>query len=681
VLDPQEYDDETVDECIERLGFMPGREIVETLAAYHQCPVAELEMLQPDPAAVALLSREIADRCEAVPIGWVGSGVRVVMSDPSDVLAEDTIRAALSRSISVGVARQSHVTRLIDQLYGPSAEAMEELDQLPAPYMDNIEATEPAWMSAQELEMEAERLPTIRIVNQILGVAVYRGASDVHIEPQETSIAVRIRVDGVLLHFLTLPKGVQSSVVSRIKLMGNMDISDSRRPQDGRCRVSFNRRSVDMRISSLPTTYGENIVIRILDQSGPPMTIESLDLAPEHHEQIVRMLARPQGILLVTGPTGSGKSTSLYAALVHLRQTGTNIVTVEDPVERQIVGVSQVAINERAGVTFASALRSILRQDPNIIMVGEIRDAETAQIALQAGLTGHLVLSTLHTNDTTSTVTRLLDMGIPGHLLSPGLLGVVSQRLVRRLCADCHGQETGDPRHPKGCRECGYTGYRGRVGIFEVMEMNPALAALISRGATAEELRAVACAMGMRLLADDALVKVNAGVTTMEEASTVVDMSAGASMALLRNIPGVTLGGQTAPGAWGQAQPGWAAQSGQFAGAQPIYGGAAPGAMGMGSGPTAAPQKGNQAPFVQQAPGHHSGPKADAQSSEPCILVVEDSQSIRRLLVDTLEKNFFKVVEAEDGLDGMKQALATHPDLCGCYYAQYGWLRTLQTPS
>jgi len=381
------------------------------------------------------------------------------------------------------------------------------------------------------------------LVSDIIKKAMAKQASDIHIEPQATMTVVRIRVDGVLRELETVARNIQNSLVSRIKILSDMDIGERRAPQDGRFMVAVGQRRVDMRVSTLPTQYGEKVVMRLLEASAPILSFADLGFPPDVADRMRHLIAQPQGMLLVTGPTGSGKSTTLYSALNLLRKPAVNIVTVEDPVEYALPGINQVHVNTRAGLTFASCLRSILRQDPNVIMVGEIRDLETAEIAMKAAQTGHMVLSTLHTNDSISAVARLLDLGIPEYLIASSVTGILAQRLLRKLCA-CHSYKQVAPDYgerlaavgwiqppdriawPEGCNACDHTGYKGRVGIYELLTVDESIRAVLRGGYKPELVRTAARAAGMRRMQDDALEKIQAGVTTLEEVVRVVPMEA-----------------------------------------------------------------------------------------------------------------------------------------------------------
>jgi len=393
--------------------------------------------------------------------------------------------------------------------------------------------------AADHLRAVANEVPLVRLVNTIILQAVRRGASDIHVEPQEQRLRIRYRIDGALYPVMTPPRHIHPALVSRLKIMGNMNIAERRLPQDGRAELVVDNRPIDLRMATIPTVWGEKIVLRILEKHGSFIDVEKLGLLPEDHRRFERLIAKPYGILLLTGPTGSGKTTTQYAILNRLNRTDVNIVTIEDPVEYQLPGISQVQVNVKAGVTFASGLRSFLRQDPDILMVGEIRDEETARIAIHAALTGHLVLSTLHTNDAPGAVTRLVDMGIEPFLVSSSVIGIIAQRLVRVLCPRCKEAYTPTREsllrlgfgttieaptlyRPVGCPSCNYIGYKGRTGIFEIMIMDDTVMERVSRHATSTDLRQTAVGGGMRTLQQSGLAKVFNGTTSLDEVIRVV---------------------------------------------------------------------------------------------------------------------------------------------------------------
>ena len=390
-----------------------------------------------------------------------------------------------------------------------------------------------------QADLRQRKTPAVRLVSEIIQIAMAKHASDIHIEPRAAETAVRIRVDGVLRDLQSIPRSLQNSLISRIKILSDMDISERRAPQDGRFMVSVGTRQIDLRVSTLPTQYGEKVVIRLLETSAPLSSFTELGLPLDISETLTELLAQPQGMILVTGPTGSGKSTTLYSCLHKLRRPSVNIVTVEDPVEYVLPGINQAHVNTKAGMTFPGVLRSILRQDPNVIMVGEIRDQETAEIAMKAAQTGHLVFSTLHTNDAVSAIIRLIDLGIAGFMISSSLTGIMAQRLLRKLCP-CHVVQPASPEFqarllqsgminppvtmavPIGCEKCDQTGYQGRVGIYELLRFDDSVRAVIRTSGNIEMIRETARANGMRSMQDDAMEKLRAGLTTLEEILRVI---------------------------------------------------------------------------------------------------------------------------------------------------------------
>ena len=480
-----------------------------------------------------LLPSTLASQLQAVPIAKENGILTVAMVDPLDVVAIDDIRRHTGMDVKVAVITTRDFQYALNQY--PVLDVAEELVRdLPRPQVLDEE------ISLERLRRMADEQPVVRLVNRLTEEAVRKRASDIHIEPQERHIRLRYRVDGVLLTRGTLPEYVQAQVVSRIKIMANMDIAERRLPQDGSFQTRVDGRAIDVRVSTIPSFYGEKAVLRLLDKSAPIYDLDKLGLSAQNYEVLRRIIQRPQGIFLLTGPTGSGKTTTLYAILNQLNNEKVNVLTVEDPVEYQIAGITQMQVNVRAGVTFASSLRHFLRQDPDIIMVGEVRDQETARIAIQAALTGHLVLSTLHTNDAPGAITRLLDMGVEPYLVASALEGVAAQRLVRVLCpkcreADAAGAEelrarfgTAAPAGTyylgRGCEFCNYTGYRGRVAIFEIAEMNDELRHLVINRVPHHTLKEAAVAAGMTTLLEDGLKKAAAGVTSLAEVWRVVQV-------------------------------------------------------------------------------------------------------------------------------------------------------------
>jgi general secretion pathway protein E len=484
-----------------------------------------------DPSLLAELPIQYARRAACLPLGDDGSGgVLVALADPGAIHVVDDLRALFGRPITPIVAPAAAILDGIHAAYDRAQSSAEAV-------MGDIEATELDEL-AHELEEPRDLLdaddeaPIIRLVNSLLFQAVKDRASDIHIEPFERDVSVRFRIDGMLYDVLKPPRRFHPTIVARVKIMAGLDIAEKRLPQDGRLRFRAAGRDIDVRVSIVPTQFGERLVLRLLDRTGALLSLEDLGLLGASLETVQRLIQRSHGILLVTGPTGSGKTTTLYAALARLNSTLRNIVTIEDPIEYQLHGVGQIQVNPKIDLTFASGLRSILRQDPDVIMVGEIRDAETAEIAIQAALTGHLVFSTLHTNDSFGALSRLIDMGIEPFLVSSSLVGVMAQRLVRRVCPSCSevapataaeerelGITAGTPvaRTGPGCGECRGTGYRGRTGIHEILVIDDEARALVMQRADAAALRRLAVGRGMTTLRDDGAAKIRAGVTTSEE--------------------------------------------------------------------------------------------------------------------------------------------------------------------
>lgn len=518
-------------EVLVRLLLVTEEQIAETLARQKGLEHVSLTTYPVDREAVSLVPERIARRRRVIPIGFQGEQLILAMADPLDVEAMDDVEVRSGHKVVPVVAAESQIRYAIEKYVG-SADALQDL-------------VEEAEIEADAVSVDAEvaagdDVPIVRLVNRLLREAITDGASDVHIEPMERSVRIRYRVDGVLHNIMDLPKSAQPGIVSRVKVMSEMDIAERRRPQDGRIALTMDGRVIDLRLASLPTHYGESIVVRILNPEISFLRMDDLGMNENHLDVIRSLLGRPFGALLVAGPTGSGKTTSMYAMLKELNDTSRKIATIEDPVEYQMHGITQVAVNAKIGLDFVAGLRTMLRCDPDTVMVGEIRDPETAAIAIRAALTGHLVLSSIHTNDAPSALTRLVDMDVAPYVTSSALLGVVAQRLARRLCPDCKQQvklsktvlkragytdyesSRVKPFAPVGCERCLGTGYKGRVGLFEIMTMDDELRRLFLEEAPAEALRTAALANGMTSLRRDALDKVKAGVTSLEEIERVV---------------------------------------------------------------------------------------------------------------------------------------------------------------
>ncbi len=515
-------------------GLVEESDLVRALAKHIGIEFVDLNAVTVDPAAAALIPETLARRYAALPIAFEGDALIVAMADPANVLAIDDIRALTGRDVLPRVATRSDVERAIGGVAGLE-DSVSDLADFAG--QDDIEAQDLA-----SVEAATEDAPVVKLVNMLISKAAADRASDIHIEPTERDLRVRYRIDGVLHEIMRTPRSIMNAVVSRLKIMADIDIAERRRPQDGRISLKVGRRSIDLRVSTLPTIYGEKVVMRILDTSQALLQLEDLGFLPDTETRYAEAFSKPYGTILVTGPTGSGKSTTLYATLNVLNKPEVNIVTVEDPVEYRLSGISQVQVNRKAGLNFASALRSFLRQDPDIMLVGEIRDKETATIAIESALTGHLVLSTLHTNDAPSAVTRLTEMGVEPFLVGSAIDAVLGQRLARRLCKQCKepyeptldalrdvgwpfedlGEDIPELYRAKGCAACSNTGYRGRLAIHELMLVTEELERMtVERGST-EDLAKVAIAQGMRPLRQDGLIKVSTGQTSIEEILRVV---------------------------------------------------------------------------------------------------------------------------------------------------------------
>src|SRR6266852_482443 len=525
-----------------KLGFLTDEDVTNFLSRQYGVPAINLSYFEIDPSVVKLIPFETAKRYQILPLSRVGASLTIAMVDPTNVFAMDDIKFMTGFNIEPGVAPESSILDGIEKAYGTSKE--EDLEQVMQSMSDMDEADVELQADQQELgladlEKAADEAPIVKLVNLVLTDAVKRGASDIHIEPYEKEFRVRFRIDGVLQSIMSPPVKLKDAITSRLKIMAKLDISEKRLPQDGRIMLKMNiggrKKQLDFRVSTLPTLWGEKIVLRLLDKENLRLDMTKLGFEPESLVKFEKAILKPYGMVLVTGPTGSGKTNTLYSSISPLNQPDTNIMTAEDPVEFQLAGINQVQMKEQIGLNFAAALRAFLRQDPNIILVGEIRDFETAEIAIKAALTGHLVLSTLHTNGAPETITRLMNMGIEPFLVATSVHLICAQRLVRRICVNCKEElevpeqalidagytpeevKTTKIYHGKGCSTCNKNGYKGRTGLYEVMEINDELRELILVGASALELKKKAIEQGMITLRRSGLIKVALGQTTMEE--------------------------------------------------------------------------------------------------------------------------------------------------------------------
>lgn len=513
-----------------RLGYVSDEAVAAALAAQARVKFVDLGQYMAQPEAVQLIPENFARQHHLVPVSYVGKVLVVAMANPLDILTIDELRRLSKGPVEVVGAAGNEILEALDRAYGIGAGAdwNEVVDQ-------SIQQVVGRRGGAPVGEIEAaQEAPVIRLIDSLLGRGIQEGATDIHIEPEERLVRSRFRIDGILRQGPDVPKELQGAVVARIKVMANLDIAENRLPQDGRISFSFGGRDIDLRVSTFPTVRGENLVLRILDRAKLVLGLEQLGFSPDQLTFFKRILQSPNGIVLVTGPTGSGKTTTLYSALSYLNAEERNIITIEDPVEYEIAGIRQSQVNVKAGLTFGAGLRHMLRQDPDVIMVGEMRDEETADIAIRAALTGHLVFSTLHTNDAAGALPRLADMGAPPFLLSSALLLVVAQRLVRNICVSCKEEAEPDPAlfkrmglqgkedqlkffRGKGCDKCGFTGYRGRIGIFELLQITPEMNPLILEKADSRSIQRAARAQGMRTLLEDGIRKALRGGTTLEE--------------------------------------------------------------------------------------------------------------------------------------------------------------------
>jgi type IV pilus assembly protein PilB len=522
-----------------KMGMVEEHDLLSFLSKQYHVPSINLDDFEIEMEIIKLLNEEVVNKHQVVPVHRAGSSLVVAMADPSNIFAIDDIKFLTGYNVEVVVGSESQISRAIEKYYGSGAETsyeevMSGFDEGEIEFGQDDES-----LNVLDLEKSAEDAPVVKLVNLMLVDAIKKGASDIHIEPYEKEFRVRYRIDGALYEVMKPPLKLKNAVLSRVKIMSSLDIAERRLPQDGRIKLKLGKgREMDFRVSVLPTLYGEKAVLRLLDKSNLQLDMTKLGFETQALADFKEGIHKPFGMVLVTGPTGSGKTTTLYSALTELNKTTENISTAEDPVEFNLMGINQVQMHDEIGLNFASALRSFLRQDPDIIMVGEIRDFETAEIAIKAALTGHLVLSTLHTNDAPSTVQRLLNMGVEPFLITAALNAVVAQRLARKICSDCRSQVEMPKqalldlqvREDKlgfecfkgtGCSACSNTGYKGRIAIYEVMTASDPLKELILNGASSAELKAEAVRLGMKTLRQAVITKLIEGTTTVDEVSRV----------------------------------------------------------------------------------------------------------------------------------------------------------------
>ena len=627
-------------------------EILSALATRFRVKIADLSQMER--AAKALVTEAQARKYHILPVRGTDSYLEIATANPFDLDCEKTLAFATGREVRLLLASPAVIAERIDELYRPE-NVMERIlegmgdSNAQITMLDEKEEKEELVIS----EAEASQRPVVRMVDLILSEGILSRASDIHIEPEEGGVAVRYRIDGVLRQIMKIPRAAGLPLISRLKIIASLDIADRLRPQDGRARVVVNSVAIDLRVSTLPVSQGEKVVIRILDSSRTVLSLDALGFSDEEAASIEQLLEFRDGIILVTGPTGSGKTTTLYSAIRHIQSEGVNIVTVEDPVEYRLPGIVQVQVHEKAGLTFAAALRSILRQDPDVVLVGEIRDLETAEIAVQASLTGHLVLSTLHTNDAANAVTRLADIGVQGFKIGSSLRGVVAQRLMRTLCTACR-EERSESLAPKlqewipdgsslrravGCPECAMTGYRGRFSIVEVLKVTPRIERLITSGATADKIADAASAEGMRSMWHSGLAHVIEGESTIEELLRVVDMPQD------DEVRDEVL-----------ARP--------SAGAGPVTESSdrkgAPVGVVSSAVPTLPDQVTDRFELVD---GVSTVEETGDGSAGIRVLLVDDENQLRRVMRDLLERDGYTVFEAKDGAQALEQVDTHAPDI------------------
>ncbi len=524
-----------------KLGYISEEEIASFLSRQYGVPPADLANVKIDPDVLKLVPAEVANKHLLIPLSRTGSILTVAMANPSDIFAIDDIRFMTGYNVKPMVASITSIQNALNRYYDTAGLARSLVKDFQQREPKGAEA-EQGEIDLAELYRATEEAPVVKLVNLILTDAIKKGVSDIHLEPYERIFRIRFRLDGVLYEVMAPPKTLQAAVTSRVKIMARLDIAERRMPQDGRIKIKMGQQELDFRVSTVPTLFGEKVVMRLLDRSNLQLDMAKLGFEPQALAMFEKAILSPYGMILVTGPTGSGKTTTLYSGLTRLNTIDTNIMTAEDPVEYNLTGINQVQVKPDIGLNFAALLRSFLRQDPDIIMVGEIRDFETAEIAIKAALTGHLVLSTIHTNDAPSTVGRLISMGVPTYLVAASLNLLLAQRLVRRLCPECKVEVSVPPAaledigfspeeartmtcyKGKGCMACSDIGYRGRIALYEVMLLNEEIREAILKGASTGDLRDLGCKYGMKTLRESGLQKIREGTTTVDEVVRVTSL-------------------------------------------------------------------------------------------------------------------------------------------------------------
>ncbi|HRQ79396.1 MAG TPA: type II/IV secretion system protein [Gemmatimonadaceae bacterium] len=657
---------ESLWEDVVRRGWLTDEAVVKAVAARFRMRIADLGSVSQQ--ARELVPEALARKFHVLPLAISDSILDIATSDPLDLDCERTLAFALGRTVRMSIATPKKIIERIEEVYRPENVIEKILERVEGSY--DVETVDES-IDEADIDIASSRAgerPVIQLVDRIIAEGIQSRASDIHLEPEEAGVAVRYRIDGVLRQAMVLPKAAGIPLVSRVKIMAQLDIADRLRPQDGRARVAISGSRVDLRVSTLPASQGEKVVIRVLDQRSTILSLDSLGLLPDELTRIHELLQAREGVVLVTGPTGSGKTTTLYSMLRSVQARGVNIVTVEDPVEYRLQGIVQVQINEKAGLTFPAALRSILRQDPDVILVGEIRDKETANIAVQASLTGHLVLSTLHTNDAASAVTRLVDIGIESYKIAAALKGVVAQRLMRRLCNSCRELAVGQvpDRMQKyfpvqgtlyravGCPECSMTGYRGRLAIEEVLQVTEEVERRIAGNESVDRINDAAREGGMRSLWESAVAHVRKGETTIEELLRVLEApqegssKSGASARI--NTDEVT-----------PVKPPLG---------NPIRMSSSAPVIDDDEAPSAPSARARRSGTRHAAPNTFSadsfelvGDEAVKRPAAKRVLLVEDEEALRRVMKDLLEREGFVVYEANDGVVALDEIDRLAPDL------------------
>ncbi len=657
-------------EAAVRRNFVSDDQILQALAGRFRMKVANTQQVSQQ--AKELVPETLARKYRILPLAISDTHLDIATADPHDLDCERTLAFALGRTVRMALASPTKIVERIEELYRPENVVEKILEGVSTDY--DVEAISEEFQDAEMDIGSAERAtdrPVIRLVDHIVAEGIQSRASDIHIEPEEAGVAVRYRIDGVLRQVMILPRAAGIPLVSRIKIMASLDIADRLRPQDGRARVAVNGSRVDLRVSTLPASQGEKVVIRILDQRSTVLSLDSLGLNADESARIKGLLDVREGVVLVTGPTGSGKTTTLYSMLRLVQARGVNIITVEDPVEYRLAGIVQVQVNEKAGLTFVAALRSILRQDPDVILVGEIRDRETANIAVQASLTGHLVLSTLHTIDAPSSVARLVDIGIEPYKIAAAIKGIIAQRLMRRLCNSCRELHTGPvPDRLKrwfpegmttlyrgvGCPDCSMTGYRGRFSVTEVLVTSPEFERRVAANAPLDRLVDAARENGMLSLWESGIAHVRNGETSIDELLRVLEAP---TPEQLRSPGGPARGATETPAAAEPPATGAEAKGGAAGSLDSLAAHVLPPGAGVRThlhAVPASPVGGGEFQLVDEIAG-------EGRAASKKVLLVEDEDALRRVMKDLLEREGFICFEAADGVKALDEIDRAAPDI------------------